>query len=99
MQESPKHDDTGMAKRIELSISPGSSLGPFRIGRCILSLRILQGTAVRILNTEMVSGTSIWDIITFLRERSSFFPQVELKYSQEVGVDKLYTTAVCRTGY
>ncbi|KAI8582668.1 hypothetical protein K450DRAFT_226360 [Umbelopsis ramanniana AG] len=65
MQESPKHDDTGTAKRLELSISPASSLGPFRI------------------------GTSIWEIINFLRERSSFFPQVELKYSQEdpLGVD------------
>lgn len=33
MQESPKHDDTGTAKRLELSISPASSLGPFRIGK------------------------------------------------------------------
>ncbi|KAJ2956512.1 hypothetical protein NQZ79_g7622 [Umbelopsis isabellina] len=65
MQESPKQEEVGHAKRIELSISPGTSLGPFRI------------------------GTSIWEIISFLRERSSFFPQVELKYSQEdpLGLD------------
>ncbi|KAI8340945.1 hypothetical protein BC941DRAFT_488844 [Chlamydoabsidia padenii] len=53
------NDITKRAKRIELLINPGKTLGPFRL------------------------GSSLWDIIQFLRERPLFFPSVELKYNQQ----------------
>ncbi|KAI9255592.1 hypothetical protein BDA99DRAFT_517147 [Phascolomyces articulosus] len=59
MSESPRNEKNLRSKRIELVITPGRSLGPFRL------------------------GSTLWDTIHYLRERSNFFPSVELKYSQE----------------
>src|SRR4051794_14773416 len=69
-------------QRLDLAVAPGKSLGWFRLGT-----RILVIVSKLLIEAHMIStfkGTSIWDVINFLREQSRIIPSVDFMYSEEV---------------
>ena len=64
-----------MFSTLEMDVRPGSGLGAFEIGKSSFHqyLWYFNGTA----------GTSLWNVLDYLRGMQHFFPQVDVKYDPD----------------